>query len=161
MNPPRIRGFTLFEVLVVLFIISIMSGIVVANMPSFTDSGDFDREARRLEVILNMAREEAMIRTREFGFKPEESGYRFYIYDDIARQWQAMEDRPFDSHELPAEFELSLKVEGDDFELSDAEAPPVLILSSGEMTPFELTIRANQGSRRTLKSDGYADLAWQ
>lgn len=157
----RNAGFTLIEVLVVLLIISIMSGIVIANMPSFTDSGEFDREARRLGVILDMAREEAMVRTNEFGFKPEENSYRFYVYDDLARQWQPVDDRPFDVHELPEDMELSLKVEGDDFELSEAKAPPVLILSSGEITPFELTIRSGRGSSRTLESDGYADLEWQ
>ncbi len=130
-------------------------------MPSFTDTGAFDREARRLEVILNMAREEALVRANEFGFKPEENNYSFYIYDDLERQWRPVDDRPFDAHELPEDFELSLEVEGEDFELSEAKAPPVLILSSGEITPFELTIRSGRGSSRTLKTDGYADLEWQ
>jgi hypothetical protein len=37
----------------------------------------------------------------------------------------------------------------------------VLLLSSGEMTPFELTIARGREQFRTLVSDGYGELQWQ
>ncbi len=146
--------------MVVLLIVSIMSGIVVANFPSFTRTADIDSEAKRLEVLLGMARDEASVQAAEYGFKPEGDGYRFFMYDEVAGRWQLVERRPFEPHKLPESMELTLSVEGDEFEISEAKAPPVLILSSGEMTPFELTIESGRGGVKTLVSDGYADLRW-
>lgn len=154
------HGFTLVEILVVLFIVSIMSGIVVANMPSLTQSGDFDVETRRLKALLETAREEAVLQAQEYGFRPGDEGYRFYAYDDMSEKWHVIETRPLDAHELPEDFDLVLEVEGEAFQLSEAKAPPVLILSSGEMTPFNLTIEQGRNRSRTLASDGYSDLHW-
>lgn len=159
-------GFTLIEVLVVLFIVSIMSGIVVANMPSFARTGDFDTEAKRIKVLLEMAREEAVIQGREYGFKPEDEGYRFYAYNELERHWERVESRPFHHHKLSDDVKVNLSVEGEDFRMAandegDDDGPPLLIFSSGEITPFELTIRSGRDSSRTLVSDGFSELDWQ
>lgn len=160
---PRGRGFTLIEVLVVLFIVSIMSGIVVANMPSFTQTGDFDTEAQRIKVLLEMAREEAVVQGREYGFKPEEEGYQFYTYNELDQQWEPVEIRPFHPHKLSEDIKVNLSVEGKDYQMAGTgdDGPPLLILSSGEITPFELTIRSGKDSSRTLVSDGFSELDWQ
>ena len=68
------RGFTLVEILVVVLLISVMAGLVVVNMPSFTQTADFDREARRLELLLQMARTEAVLDSIAFGFKSTDNG---------------------------------------------------------------------------------------
>lgn len=156
-------GFTLIEVLVVLFIVSIMSGIVVANMPSFARTGDFDTEAKRIKVLLEMAREEAVVQGREYGFKPEDEGYRFYQYDELERRWEPMDSRPFHRHKLSDDVDVSLSVEGEDFQMvaGGDDGPPLLIFSSGEITPFELTISSGRDTSRTLVSDGFSELDWQ
>ncbi|MEX2490106.1 MAG: type II secretion system minor pseudopilin GspH [Pseudomonadales bacterium] len=154
-------GFTLIEILVVLFIVSIMSGIVVANMPSFTQTRDFDAEARRVKVLLEMARDEAVIQASEYGFRPENQGYRFYRYDELEQRWEPVDQRPFQQYSLPDNIRLTLNVEGEDFQITEDESPPVLILSSGEITPFDLTIRSGGETSMTLVSDGFAELSWQ
>ena len=68
--PQGSAGFTLLEILIVLFIVAIMSGVVVANLPSFAQTDDFDTETRRLKTLLDLARLEAQVQTSEFGFKP-------------------------------------------------------------------------------------------
>lgn len=160
---PWCRGFTLIEVLVVLFIVSIMSGILVANMPSFTQTSDFDSEAKRIKVLLEMAREEAVVQGREYGFKPEEEGYQFYTYNELDQQWEPVEIRPFHPHKLSEDIKVNLRVEGKDYQMVSAGdgGPPLLILSSGEITPFELTIRSGRDTSRTLVSDGFSELDWQ
>jgi len=42
------KGFTLIEILVVLFIVSLLTGLVVANLPAFVSQADFEEEAERL-----------------------------------------------------------------------------------------------------------------
>lgn len=157
-------GFTLIEILVVLFIVSIMTGIALVNLPRFTQTGNFDTEAQRLKVVLEMLREEALVQANEFGFKPEASGYHFYIYDELQLSWVRLEERPFAERDMKGEVNLSLTVEGDELKLGEGdEAPPVLILSSGEITPFELEIRSEIDHKlvRTLESDGYGAISWK
>ena len=63
MNRAAATGFTLIEILVVLLIVSIMSGVVIANLPSLTRSADFDAEVKRLQIVMELAREEALSST--------------------------------------------------------------------------------------------------
>lgn len=156
-------GFTLVEILVVLFIVSIMSGLVVANLPSFTRTQDFDTEARRLEVLLDMAREHAVVQAVEMGFMVEDDGYSFYFYNEIEQAWEQMQESPFSVRALPETIRLSLEIQGEEFKLADDEdskGPKLLLLSSGETTPFELEIYQQPDLSRILSSDGYSDIDW-
>jgi len=156
-------GFTLIEILVVLFIVSIMSGLVVVNLPSFTRTQDFDTEARRLEVLLQMAREHAVVQAVEMGFTVEDDGYSFYYYDEIAQSWAQMQQAPFGVRKLPETMTLSLEIVGKGFSLADnedAKGPKLLLLSSGEATPFELEIFQQPDLSKRLQSDGYSDIEW-
>ncbi|MDZ7686482.1 MAG: type II secretion system minor pseudopilin GspI [Gammaproteobacteria bacterium] len=59
------------------------------------------------------------------------------------------------------ETSLSLSNEDDDEQSRDDKAPAVLLLSSGETTPFELTLAMDRGERqRTLGTDGYGAVEW-
>jgi general secretion pathway protein H len=156
-------GFTLVEILVVLFIVSIMSGLVVANLPSFTRTEDFDTEARRIEVLLDMAREHAVVQAVEMGFSIEDEGYSFYYYDEMTQSWEQMQQAPFFTRKLPETIELSLEIVGKGFSLADDEdskGPKLLLLSSGETTPFELEIFQAPDLSKVLQADGYSDIEW-
>ena len=161
----RQAGFTLIEILVVMVIVSIMTGIVVANLPRFSRTGDLDTEARRLNQLLDMAKQDALLESREYGFKPGHAGYRFYIYDDAANKWTELKDRPFQARTLGDGIQLDATVENTDLKLGDGsedKAPSILLLSSGETTPFHLTISMpSEGVSRTLVANGYGDFKWQ
>ena len=66
---------------------------------------------------------------------------------------------------LPEGLELVLRVEDTGFSLTpeDEETePPVLVMSSGEVTPFELyVIRSTDRAERVLRADGYSRLVWE
>ncbi|HIG43638.1 MAG: type II secretion system minor pseudopilin GspH [bacterium] len=156
-------GFTLVEILVVLLIVSIMSGIALANLPGFTQTRDFDTEARRLKTLLDMAREESVIQAAELGFAPTEDGYGFQVYDEFNQKWLEYEQSPFQQRSLPDNVELELEVENQDFTLTaetKSTIPPLLILSSGEITPFTLTLLQGSELQRSMRSDGYGDIEW-
>jgi general secretion pathway protein H len=160
----RSSGFTLIEILVVLMIVSIMSGVVIANMPSLTRSADFEAEVKRLQIVIELAREEALMQSNEFGFRLDRnsggrlSAYSFYIYDDINQTWVSYDVPPLQPRETSEGIEMRLKIEGEGFRLEGEDEqglPPVMLLSSGETTPFDLTIYQGRDLSVTLRSDGY------
>ncbi|MFT7686680.1 MAG: general secretion pathway protein H [Candidatus Azotimanducaceae bacterium] len=155
------RGFTLIEILVVVLIVSIMSGIAVTQLPSFVQSGDFDLESLRVKTLLDMAREEALVQASEFGFKPNDEGYAFYQFDEESQVWVEVLESPFHRRILPEDFFLDLQIAGQKLELSDEkDPPPLLLLSSGEVSPFTLRIYQKNAYSKSMKSDGFGDIVW-
>ena len=84
---PAARGFTLLELLVVVVIAGITLGLVSFNaMPSQRQA--LQNEAQRIALLLQMARDEAIVRNRPIAFEAEPERYRFLIREEKA--WQAI-----------------------------------------------------------------------
>ena len=74
------RGFTLLELLVVLVIAGIMLGVVSFNaMPG--EQQVLQNDAQRIALLLQLARDEAIVRNRPIAFEAEPERYRFLIRD--------------------------------------------------------------------------------
>ncbi|MGH8806873.1 MAG: GspH/FimT family pseudopilin [Noviherbaspirillum sp.] len=83
----RARGFTLLELLVVLVIAGMLLGLVAFNaMPSERQA--LQNEAQRVALLLQLARDEAIVRNRPIAFEAESGRYRFLIRDD--NKWQTI-----------------------------------------------------------------------
>jgi general secretion pathway protein H len=162
-------GFTLVEILVVLIIVSVMSGIVVTSLPSSFQNSDFDEESLRLKTVIELIREESLTRASEYGLKTDKDNYSFFVYNEIEQNWTQLNTKPYAEHKLGYGILLKTTIEDNELILTDEEdeessvpnAPRILLLSSGEMTPFEITIALSRDKTRTLVSDGYSELAWQ
>jgi len=162
-------GFTLVEILVVLIIVSVMSGIVVTSLPSSFQNSDFDEESLRLKTVIELIREESLTRASEYGLKTDKDNYSFFVYNEIEQNWIQLNTKPYAEHKLGYGILLKTTIEDNELILTDEEdeessvpnAPRILLLSSGEMTPFEITIALGRDKTRTLVSDGYSELAWQ
>ena len=111
-----VGGFTLIEILVVLLVVTILVGITVPNIPAFVDKADYDLEARRLELLLNMARGEAVLDSTEYGFDLTDDGYEFLRYDEGSQQWRG-QTAPFQARELPEGLTLDVRVADSAFSL--------------------------------------------
>lgn len=163
------QGFTLVEILVVLIIVSVMSGVVVTSLPSSFQNGDFDEETLRLKTVMELVREESLTQASEYGFDTDKDSYSFYVYNEIEQHWEQLKSRPYAERKLTEGATLRMTIEDSDLILGGDEedeesvpnAPRILLLSSGEMTPFELTIARGRDQSRTLVSDGYGELQWQ
>ena len=75
------RGFTLVEIMVVLVIIGITLGMVSLNaMPS--PRQNLEGEARRIALLLQLARDEAIVRNRLVAFEADPEQYRFLVRNE-------------------------------------------------------------------------------
>jgi general secretion pathway protein H len=135
------RGFTLFEILVALLIIGLIVGVATLKIGNPAPD-KLREESRRLEAILGLAREEAILQSRDFGVSFWQQGYAFH--DFFEGQWRRVErDRMLRTYQLPEGMRVQLTLEGIDVVMSpvEQEKPQVFILSSGEMSPFKLRLK--------------------
>jgi general secretion pathway protein H len=144
----RHQGFTLIEVMVVLVLISIIVSFAVLSVD--TGPEELRREGSRLASLLELASEEAVMNGREYRLILTRRGYSFEQLRE--GEWLAVEDEILRPRELPAFMTLSFILENEPLPLpestgDDQKKPPViLLLSSGELPPFELTVTTDNGS---------------
>lgn len=83
------RGFTLIELLVVLAIVGMTLGMVsLSIMPNRAQT--LQTDARRISLLLQLARDEAIVRNRPIAFEAHDEGYRFLV--QIEGEWKILQD---------------------------------------------------------------------
>ncbi len=152
----------------VLVILAIMAATAVLSIGTLGRDEEIEREARRLTALLQLATEESIFQGRDLGLYVEEDRYRFYSWSRDSLVWEGLQrDSSFRERTLPEGLLLSLRVEEQDVDLTTAATeteivPQVAIFSSGEMTPFALTIeRQFSDVRFTIRgeADGIVRIA--
>lgn len=166
MPPGRNAAFTLIELLVVIVIIAVISSVALLSLGILGDDRELQREARRLSSLIELANDDATIQGRDFGLEVMRSGYRFVEHDPLLNQWhELLGDDLLRPRQLGdgMEFELFLEdrrvlldTEADELERDEEEGQPgedylphILILSSGDVSPFELRL-SREIDRATL-----------
>jgi general secretion pathway protein H len=150
----RAGGFTLIEILVVVVIIGVLSAglLLSVSLAGGTDR-ELEKEGTRLFDLLNYAREQSELQTREYGVIFQDDSYEFVSYDVHRTVWRSVfEDDVLILRKLPYGLNVKLKVETRPVVLkkpADAKdkTPQVMIFSSGDLTQFEVTLERDGGVR--------------
>lgn len=147
----RVQGFTLLELMVVIVIIAILFSFASLAFRGQSPEDLIKEEAHRLERLIQLALEEAVLKNTEYGLEFSQNSYRFLSYSEDA--WQIVSgDKLLRERELPYEMKIELAIEQLDIVIEkttesnaentdDAEDrkeklnPQVFLLSSEEITP--------------------------
>ncbi len=174
----RTRGFTLIEIIVVIFIIGIVVSFATLSV-NVSTTRVVPSEVQRLESLMALASDEAVLQTQEMALEVYRNGYRFMelMQADQSWKWQPLQDdAQFRPRCFPEGVTMEAVIEGLEAPLDtvdctkftapadetsseekatvqksrldeDKEPPRVFLLSSGEMTPFDLKV-AMQGEKK-------------
>ncbi|MFV1982459.1 MAG: type II secretion system minor pseudopilin GspH [Thiohalomonadales bacterium] len=138
------NGFTLIELMVVVALIAIVMGSVVLSVG---DGGKLDRleiETKRMSALIKLLGEEAILKNKEFAVVIDETEYDFQELDKN-NKWKSLEgDAVFHKRKITDNsiIEMILEDFDVDFEAQkEKEDVKIFLLSSGEMSPFEIKIK--------------------
>lgn len=166
---PRGRAFTLIELLVVIVIIAVITAVAMLSLGILGDDRDLQRDARRMSALIELASDEASVQSRDFGLEIMQSGYRFVEHDPLLDQWRELLGDDFlRPRQLEDDRQFELFIEdrrvplSSGADLTDDYLPHILILSSGDITPFELRLsRPSDRAALTLTMSAAGELEIQ
>ena len=151
------KGFTLVEILVVVFIISLSATLIIVNLRADDKhGGKLDDIGQHLQSLMTLAQEEAILQQTPLGIVIGMHGYAFTQLTNqnpfAPMQWSMLAiDSFFKTTWLPEHITLSLTIRGQPAPLaspSEIHASPQLIFfASGDITPF--TLRLIDKKRKT------------
>jgi general secretion pathway protein H len=162
----RSKGFTLVEILVVVVIMAIVISLAVLSIGTTGRDAQLDEESRRIEGLVGLLHERALLEGRDFGLRIEPAAYEFVVYDSRRDRWMTFDqEHEFRHRELPKGVSFQLQLDSQtvvikpiDRSLSSNAAPPapqLAIAASGEGTPFHLTL-LRDGTSAKASVDGDA-----
>lgn len=185
-SPAFQAGFTLIEIMLVLVIIGVMVGLVAISLGA-NPASQVDREGKRLLALLTEASEEAVSQGWEIALaisgdgEGEGTEYQLMLLDVDEQAWRVPEQGTtkktlWSRFAADEDIRFELELEGQQLSaqqldslarvrsLDTAESlrPSILMLSSGEITPFILTLSYRDTEYRVrLSSDGVSGVFLQ
>lgn len=150
-----VRGFSLIELLVVVVIVAVLALAVTLSVAGSADR-QLARETDRFESLLRLACEKAEQSGREIGVDVGTGGFGFRLL--AGDTWQDPDaEGELRSRAWLDGVRVALMREGHGVDLDARNAPPEIVcFSSGEMTPFVLTLALGDAKpyRITGSDDG-------
>lgn len=155
------RGFTLIEILVVLFIISIVTTVALLSI-SRNENRQLEAFTKEFIQRVTLAEEQAMLQPSVLGLAIEGNAYQFARYQPAQGEkksfWQPTQDTLLANYEIPRGIELNVEVGGKKIEQDENEkhSPQIVISTNGDITPFTIYVAKTGKSPRYVIS-GDAD----
>ena len=135
------KGFTLFEILVVVIIVTISVSAILFSTSFVSGSSDLKVLGNDLSKTIRLLHQEAIFENKNYAISINHQGFKVLEYD--GEEWAEAKQLFFRKVKLNESPRSNLIIENlvvKSVEESDP-VPHILILSSGEMTPFEWQIR--------------------
>jgi len=166
----RQKGFSLLELIMVIAIIGLVVSVVSFNVIGKNPTDEVERETRKLQVLFDMASDYAVLNQKQLGLRIDDNATSYeFVELDQEQMWRSVEGQPtFGLNELPEFYKIELILDDLPWQTEDRlfdttifdeklsvseksveigseeekEPPPpqILILSSGEITPFEIRL---------------------
>ena len=147
----RVDGFTLLELMIVIVIVAILFSFATLTIRGSSPEDLIKEEAHRLDRLIQLVLEEAILKNTEYGIEFKPNSYQFLTYNYDDDKWQTISgDKLLRQRELPEEMEIELSIEqreiviGETLNTDDEDEkklePQVFLLSSEEITP-EFSVR--------------------
>ena len=139
--------------MVVVVIIGVITAGMLLSVSLTGRDRDLEKESDRFTTLLNYAKEQAELQTREYGVIVQDDSYEFVSYDVHRGVWRSIsEDDVLRLRKLPYGLDFKLKIETRPVVLKKPEdakdkTPQVMIFSSGDVTQFEATLEREGGVR--------------
>lgn len=151
----RSKGFTLVEILVVVVIMAVVISLAVLSIGVTGRDAQLDEETRRIEGLVGMLHERALLEGRDFGMRIDPTSYSFLAYQTARDRWVPMDqEHEFRRRELAKGLSFILQLDSQTVVLKAPSknfssdhtlpAPQLAIAASGEGTPFRLTLQREE-----------------
>lgn len=139
----------------VIAIIGIASTLIVVSFDLNDPARNTRTEAERLAELIRLAIDESIIAGSDMGLALAPDGYRFLYYEYETKNWRTPEAKDvLRPRALPETVTLEL-IDVDGLALPSTRAnntprPQIVFLSSGEITPFQLSVIEKYGKEEYL-----------
>jgi general secretion pathway protein H len=153
----RSYGFTLIELMVVVFIIGLITSAAIITFGGDRRDSELDKEAERIDALLEYVREQAELQTRDYGIRISDRAYSFVVFDVLQNEWRtnddddALREREFPEGMVPSVVlegrRIVLNVKKDDKKKGiDEFKPQIMIFANGDLSSFEISLQREGGS---------------
>ena len=135
------RGFTLWELLIVVAIVAITVSMVQLSVGLSDETRDLKSVGKNLGKLFHLLSQEAVFESRNYAVSVQDQGFIVLEYNE--GEWVRSGQSFFNKIKMTESQRSELIIEDQIIDISPKTQPKphILILSSGEMTPFEWRIR--------------------
>jgi len=141
----RQAGYTLIEILIVLFILGIVTSVALLSIGR-NDNKQMESFANEITQIMTLAEEQAMLEPNVLGLSIAEHSFEFASLQPTKgsnkKAWLPLEDVILGKHPIPKNIQLGIVLGGGalDADKEKSKGPQIIISMNGDMTPFTIYV---------------------